>query len=259
MRARLSESLTGLLYSDRPRWAMMPGYVATHFTHALLFTAALLDELHIPWIAHYGTLLGAVRLGGVAPWDEDADLYVLTGRLDELQATLEPHLVRHGFESILRPSGDALIVRRRPWLAGQGHIGLSLLPPPLDDDVAPESMTWDAYLQKKELMPIRRVPFYSSHVFAPAHPEPLLWRLYADSGSPLAMNRFCAPAISAECARFWAKARPFEGPTDWPSISDRFVSGSRRWSHLRTFPWWWFNGAYNIGIGHLRRAGRALR
>ncbi len=238
---------------------MMPAHVATPFVDALLFTVSLLDALQIPYVAHYGTLLGAVRLGGVAPWDEDCDLYILSGDLESLARRLEPDLRTHGFESRMRVKGDALYVRRRPWLAGQGHIGISVLPAPHPDDSGPSNPQWDACLSLDELHPIQRLPFYSSYLAGPARPEPLLARLYGEEGSVAVMSRFRAPSISNGSRRFWAEARPLAGQTDWPRISRHFAIRAGTWSHALAFPWWWFNGAYNLGIARLRRFGHSLR
>lgn len=257
-RGHLASSLTALRFSSRPLWAFMPVHVATPFADTILFTVSLLDELHIPYVAHYGTLLGAVRLGGIAPWDEDADLYILDGDLTSLANRLEPHLRAHGFESRMRVKGEALYVRRHPWLAGQGHIGISVLPAPHPDDARPSNPHWDACVSRAELHPIQRVPFYSSHLAGPAQPEPLLARLYGGDGSVAVMGRFRAPSISKTSLRFWTAARPFAGPTDWGTISGHFKLKSRTWSHGIAFPWWWFNGAYNMGIDRLRRLGHSL-
>ena len=238
---------------------MMPTHVATPFADALLFTVSLFDELGIRYVAHYGTLLGAVRLGGVAPWDEDADLYILDGDLESLKRRLDPALETHGFESRARVKGDALYVRRRPWLAGQGHIGISVLPEALPEGTTPDNSGWDAYMSVNELHPLQRLPFYSSHLAGPALPEPVLERLYGKDGSPKVMSRFMAPRVSGRCHRFWAEARPIGGPTDWAKISRHFSLKARSWSHSVAFPWWWFNGAYNIGIDRLRRFGHSLR
>jgi hypothetical protein len=157
-RSRLSEWCRSLLFSSRPRWAMMPAHVATPFVDALLFTVSLFDELQIRYVAHYGTLLGAVRLGGVAPWDEDADLYILDGDLESLKRRLDPALETHGFESRARVKGDALYVRRRPWLAGQGHIGISA--PPLPEE--PPRQFWLGRLHGEQHIRYA-APFYSGH------------------------------------------------------------------------------------------------
>ncbi len=259
VRSQLKEWCRSLLFSSRPRWAMMPSHAATPFADALLFTVSLFDELQIRYVAHYGTLLGAVRLGGVAPWDEDADLYILEGDLEGLERRLEPELARHGFETRMRRRGDALYVRRRPWLAGQGHIGISRLPEAYPDGIPPDNPEWDAYLSLNELHPLRKIPFYSSYLAGPALPEPVIDRLYGKDGSPEVMSRFKAPRVSTRCHRFWAEARPIAGSTDWSRVSRHFALRARSWSHTLSFPWWWFNGAYNIGIQRLRRFGHSRR
>jgi hypothetical protein len=257
-RRGVSERLEAALYSDRPAWAMMPGLVATEFAELAFFVSSLLERLGVEHVAHYGTLLGASRLGGFAPWDEDIDLYVVDTDLGKAEALLGPELAPRGFEMVARRAGDASYIRPRGWLAGQGHVGLSALPPLSLGDADPRSWGWDATLRANELRPIGRTRFYSSWLPTPALPEPILERLYASSGAAETMSRFRAPAIRPRVAEFWSLARPIHGETDWPAISARFER-PRRARRAMTWPWWWFNGAYNVAVRKARAVGRALR
>jgi hypothetical protein len=239
---------------------MMPGWVATPFAEDALYVCSLLDHLGVEHIAHYGTLLGAVRLGGVAPWDEDTDLYVRGWTLPALADLLAEPLGRAGFE-VLPLWDDALCIRRRPWLAGQGHVGISVLPDPFHDATDPATFTWDALLLQSEYAPRQRVPFYSSWVWGPARAEPVLARIYGHAGSEAVMARYSRPPLADEAAAFWRAARPLDGPRDWAAIETRFATRARsagRYAHALTWAWWWANGAYNEGVRRVRATGRRL-
>ena len=57
----------------------------------------LLEANHIPYWADYGTLLGAVRHGGIIPWDGDADLSIRAEDLPKLMA-LQRKVELDGYE-----------------------------------------------------------------------------------------------------------------------------------------------------------------
>ncbi|WP_126284328.1 LicD family protein [Burkholderia stagnalis] len=63
-----------------------------------------LDAAGVEYAIAAGTLLGAVRHGGLIPWDDDADLYVLASQQDRLNAA--------------RPELDRAGVTLHPWFFG---------------------------------------------------------------------------------------------------------------------------------------------
>lgn len=233
----------------------MPGYVAQNFVECLLFTLSACEHAGIRYVAHWGTLLGAHRLGGVCPWDEDADIFLLDQDRASVERRLSALLDRHGLE--LTWGRTHFWVRQRPWWAGQGHIALELFPQhPAGWPSQPE---WDPWIPPEWLWPLRRYPFHGAWIWGPGDAEALFGRLYGASGSREALTAFRRPLLPGDTEAFWAAARPADGPLDWDAISRRMLARrSRRWAHVTTFPWWWFNGGYNVGIQQLRRLGRAL-
>lgn len=249
--------MQGLLFSARPAWAFMPRYVATHFADNLLFLLSALERAGLSYVAHFGTLLGAVRLRGVCPWDEDADVYLIDEDRRSVEDGLRDVLESHGFQ-LVYDARDFFWVKPRPWWAGQGHIGLSFLPRLAPAGAPRPTHPDDPSLAREELFPLTRLSYHGTWIWGPADPDSVIRRLYGETGSVASMARFRAPSIDREAAAFWATARAPR--LDWDAISARFRGGRgrRRLGHARTWPWWWWNGAYNIGVRQLRRLGESL-
>lgn len=233
----------------------MPRYVAANFAESLLFTLSACEREGVRYAAHFGTLLGAHRLGGVCPWDEDADIYVLDEDRGSLEGKLRTVLESHGFDLVWDERGF-FWVRQRPWWAGQGHIALEFFADAPRDAGALSAE--DPWISPEQLWPLRRYPFHGSWLWGPAEADAILARLYGENGTPAAMARFQTPRLPAETEAFWHAARA-DG-LDWDAVSRRALERLRRrpWGHLATFPWWWFNGAYNVAVQRLRRVGRTL-
>ena len=236
---------------------MMPRIAATHFSDLLLFVCSALDYLGVEYVIHYGSLLGAARLGAPLPWDEDHDLFILDVDLARVRRHLTPIMTAHGFRVVPDPTGF-LWIKDKHWPAGSGHLALDVLPPLVHrvEDVP----NWEGgapHLVASELRPLRPLTFYGSFVWAPAAFETVLARLYGASGSPEALARFAPPPIDSRSALFWASARS-PGRSDWLAISETFRSRSR-WRHLAAIPWWWLNGGYIVGVNALKRWARARR
>lgn len=248
---RLLPRLASLRPSSRPAWAMMPEAAGTPFGELLLFVCAALDHLGVEHVIHYGSLLGAARLGGPLPWDEDHDLFVIDTDLYRLRRHLEPILTAHGYR-VSRDKRGFLWIKERFWSAGAGHLALDVLPPPV---AAPDPLpVWEGgapHLAQGELYPLRPLPFCGSFVWAPAAHEAVISRLYGEAGGEAAFTRFSAPPFSPRSRAFWTAARQPER-MDWPAISRRF-QGRSRVRPLFGTPWWWFNGLYILGINAVKR------
>lgn len=236
----------------------MPGYVAENFVECLLFTLAACEHAGIRYVAHWGTLLGAHRLGGVCPWDEDADIFLLGEDRASVERKLRAVIEDHGLSLIPDPGGH-FWVRQRPWWAGQGHVALEFMP---ERPAAawPDLPDWDPWLPTELIEPRARYPFHGAWIWGPSGAEAVLARLYRASGSAAALRAFRRPALRAGVEGFWSRACPAEGPQDWDAISARMRMRVRTapWGHVATFPWWWFNGTYNVGVRWMNRLGRAL-
>ncbi|TCT05591.1 LicD family protein [Aquabacter spiritensis] len=246
--------LARLLPSARPDWAMMPTGAATHFTDLLLFVASALEEARIDYVVHYGSLLGAARLGAPLPWDEDHDLFLIDVTIDAVEARLAPVMRAHGYRMTRDPRGF-LWVREAIWPAASGHLSLTVLPALA---ARPEDLpVWEGgapHLAEGELRDLQRLPIYGSFVLAPQKTEQILARLYGASAGEEAMRAFRPPRIRRAAQDFWARARTPDR-LDWPAISARF-RGQARWRPVLSVPWWWFNGSYILAINALKRWAR---
>lgn len=246
--------LANLYPSSRPAWAMMPIGAATHFVDLLFFTLSAVERAGLNYFVHWGSLLGAVRLGGPLPWDEDHDIFLHGVEPDEVRRRLAEVMRDHGYVFVADPGGF-FWVRHRMWPAASGHLALEFLPPLVSGQK--DLPVWEGgapHLIARELDETPALPFYESYIRAPGETEPLLTRLYGAAGSPEVMQAFSRPSIHQETADFWARARQ-PGRLDWPAISERAKRRSR-WSPLFSAPWWWFNGAYIIAITKIRAWAR---
>ena len=258
--------LRSLRPSSRPAALMMPSWYATPFAESLLFTASALEHLGMAFIAHKGTLLGALRLGGVLPWDDDADLFLVDAYAEDVSRLLGPLLQEHGF--VLRFRSSGYYFSAYPRLAVPLHMGglteMGLMTRTgTDGDIHFDRHEPGRRLSEKELFPIRRIPFYGSHLPGPADSEAAVARMYGALAGPEVMGRFKAPALAAEAVAFWRTARPVDGPQDWEAISRRMRTRSRdpafHLAQAACSAWYLANRSYWMAVDGLRRAAGGAR
>jgi len=205
---------------------MMPRWYATPFVDSLLFVASALEHCGVRYVAHRGTLLGALRLQGVLPWDDDADLFVAGEDAQSLEAKLGATLRDHGFAFTFLPRqyyfwAHPKTIWQRPF-AGLTEIGLLT-----ESRDASGAIVFDAHEPRRQitadqLLPPIELPFYGTYLRAPRDSEGAMQRYYGELASPAALARFERPPLARECEEFWQRARPRGGALDWPAISARF-------------------------------------
>lgn len=63
----------------------------------------LLKEHNIPFLPNAGTLIGAVRHGGIIPWDDDVDLLYeyTTENYKRIKSKILPYMRRKGYSTSL--------------------------------------------------------------------------------------------------------------------------------------------------------------
>lgn len=230
MLKRLRGRLRELRPSHRPRILMMPSWFASDAVDSLLFVISALEQHGFTPVAHKGLLLGALRLRGLLPWDDDADAFLLDTSPKELDSGLAAICREHGFTLRFRPQHGYFFAFPTTFVpfahAGLTELGL------LTRTQGTEGADFDVHeprrhLRERELLPLSRVSFYGSWLPAPAQPEVAMDRMYGAIAAPNVMGRFTAPAVSREVEDFWRAARPMEGPVDWPRISARFRARAR--------------------------------
>lgn len=241
---------------------MMPTPNADALADTLLTALSVIEHQGFAYTAHQGTLLGAVRLGGLLSWDVDADIGLLEANAERVRSGLEAALLDYRLALVFSP--QAYYYTIRPFVRVLGRrvllfpvIEMILMSATIDprtgrvwyDRHSPRRM-----FEANELLPLRRYPWHTSFLSGPAEPGPVIGRLYGENGEPSAFVGHSPPLLSEEAGRFWRRARPLDGPVDLEAIRARAMAGGTWARLLRCAPWYVANGAYSEILERVRRA-----
>lgn len=233
----------------------------------LLTAVSVLEGQQVAYTVHQGSLLGAARLGGLLPWDIDGDIAIVGESAESAAAKLEQPLAAHGLAFVFSPEAYYYTIRpllhvRAPGLAPRPVLGFPLVEVILitSTEDAETGLVWhDRHSPHRtfapgELLPLARYPWHGSHVLGPANAERVLERLYGADGGAAALERFAPPAIDAETAAFWQRARPPCGEVRYADIAARAAARRDDWRRLLSCaPWYLANGVYNAMTESARR------
>ncbi len=133
---------------------------------------AVMDHYNIPFFFSSGTLLGAVRHGGLIPWDDDADCCVLEENFEKF-ISITPVLNRLGYATpLLNGLGYVTYPEEYKWVGykvykpGKACLDVFMMSPQNDLYVYPSG--WPHMkLTKEKIYPLRKIKFGSVAISVP--------------------------------------------------------------------------------------------
>ena len=160
--------------------------IAKHLYQMIHDTQSILEVHGVRCVASGGTLLGAVRHGGIIPWDDDADFSIDVKHKRKVGAA-RPEFENCGYELLPVPWGYKVCMKKRKRIPGEKHsypfVDLFFHKEEPDGRVslaqgwAANAWPKDFYL-KREYHPLQRVPFHEISVWIPRDPRPYFKRMY---------------------------------------------------------------------------------
>lgn len=160
--------------------------IAKHLYQMIHDTQKILEARGVRCVASGGTLLGAVRNGGIIPWDDDADFSIDVKHKRKV-GRARPDFENCGYELLPVPWGYKVCMKKRRRIPGEKHsypfVDLFFHKEEQDGRVslaqewAANAWPNDFYLNR-EYNPLRRVPFHEVSVWIPRDPRPYLKRMY---------------------------------------------------------------------------------
>jgi hypothetical protein len=152
-----------------------PVCCATHLYTILRDVAEILEAHDLGYFISFGTLLGAVRHGGLIPWDTDTDILIAE---EDKQKAIE--ILRKNLPDsyvVSEDRDDAIvgnIIRVNLSKSNTLHVDLFTY---IEEE---ESIVfgYQRRFAKKDIFPLQKIPFYDCEIFAPKDIEKQLMTFY---------------------------------------------------------------------------------
>jgi len=155
-----------------------PVCCATHLYNILTNIAKTLENHNLEYFISFGTLLGAVRHGGLIPWDTDIDIVIAQKNRDKVFETLKNELgnsynVKEDRENNIVGS----LIRVDLSDINTLHIDLFTY---LEKDSEEIIFGYNRSFNKKDIYPLQKIKFYDSEFYAPKEIDKQLKLFYGE-------------------------------------------------------------------------------
>ena len=153
-----------------------PVCCASHLYSILQDVTRVLEENGIEYFISFGTLLGAVRHGGLIPWDTDTDILIAENQKEKAITTLKeklptPYVVIEDEEDIV-----GSVIRVNLSKTNTLHVDLFTYIEE-DDHIV---FGYNRRFAREDIFPLQKIAFYDTEFFAPHHIEKQLKMFYGE-------------------------------------------------------------------------------
>jgi lipopolysaccharide cholinephosphotransferase len=201
-----------------------PSFVASQYR--LLQDVHTAMELYgVSYFIESGTVLGAMRHGGIIPWDDDMDIAMMDTEVKRFESHVIPHLKKMGYD-IDFSDGDSDQPYTRfdqgVWHGykvsnGVCHLDISVFEKKPNGKVRYITNVYpDYFFYETELFPLKRYTFGPLVVWGPNNPVPYLNRGYKDWQTKAVFDGCQAFPIDRIVAN-WSLMKDISTPSSVPS------------------------------------------
>ena len=151
-----------------------PVCCATNLYKILKDVTNILEKNNLEYFISFGTLLGAVRHGGLIPWDTDIDIIIPYAKKDKYIEILKKELSYYEVKETEEDGVVGSVIRVNLSKKNTLHIDLFTY---IEKD---KKIIFDYYrkFDEKDIYPLKKISFYDLKLFAPNNVDKHLKNLY---------------------------------------------------------------------------------
>lgn len=153
-----------------------PVCCATHLYDILTDVTKVLEENDLEYFISFGTLLGAVRHGGLIPWDTDVDILIAEEKKREILDLLKDRFKDYSYEVVEDRDEGIIGSLLRVNFSKHNTLHIDLFT--YHDRGESILFGYEREFSKKDIYPLKKIKFYDREVYAPKEIEQHLTSIY---------------------------------------------------------------------------------